>query len=387
MKPSRQWRWSFLLQCAGTVRMQRSRWLRRKEAGFRLLSGVLLISGTVFGTPAKLFKAGNKAYAEERFEEAINAYMEAAAEAPESAEIYYNLGNAQYRTGAFEEAMETFEYAASTAGSDTMRSRCWYNIGNCMVRTGEGLREADLHAAVNYCQQAAWFYRVALDYDSGFADAAYNLEMTQLIASGFEEELRKKEEEEEKENELIRYLREKLSEFIERQSQLIKTDNTGEPQKILEAETRGLAKVMEASGLHADMDLPDGTKAPGPLKDTFDHTVKAADAMAVPDQPTALAELIAALNAAPEDPNRQDGESDENSEDNEDSDMEYAESDEEAEMYEEDDPFGDFSEYEEIRGVPPPNQTEMDILAEEVRNQERRKEKKAGEYKAVEKDW
>ena len=67
--------------------------------------------------------------------------------------------------------------------------------------------------------------------------------------------------------------------------------------------------------------------------------------------------------------------------------MEYEESDEEADMYEEADPFGDFSEYEEIRGVPPPNQTEMDILAEEVRNQERRKEKKAGEYKAVEKDW
>jgi hypothetical protein len=29
----------------------------------------------------------------------------------------------------------------------------------------------------------------------------------------------------------------------------------------------------------------------------------------------------------------------------------------------------------------------MDILAEEIRNQERRKEKKAGEYKKVEKDW
>jgi len=367
--------------------MQRSRWLRRKEAGFRLLSGVLLIAGTVSGNPAKLFKAGNKAYAEERFEEAINAYMEAAADAPESAEIYYNLGNAQYRAGGFEEAMETFEYAASMAETDAMRSRCWYNIGNCMVRTGEGLREVDLHAAVNYCQQAAWFYRMALDYDSGFENAAYNLEMTQLIASGIEEELRKKEEEEKKENELIRYLREKLSEFIERQGQLIKTSNTGEPQKILEAETRELAKVMEASGLHADMDLPDGTKVPGPLKETFEHTVKAADAMVAPDQPTALAELIAALGAAPEDPNQQDGESDEDSEDYEDSDMEYEESDEEAEMYEEADPFGDFSEYEEIRGVPPPNQTEMDILAEEVRNQERRKDKKAGEYKAVEKDW
>ncbi|MCK4564604.1 MAG: hypothetical protein KAU94_08010, partial [Verrucomicrobia bacterium] len=77
------------------------------------------------------------------------------------------------------------------------------------------------------------------------------------------------------------------------------------------------------------------------------------------------------------------GESDEESEESDDYDMD----DGEADQYEEADPFGDFSEYEEIRGVPPPNQTEMDILAEEVQNQARRKKKKAGEYKAVEKDW
>lgn len=353
----------------------------------RLLCGLFLFAGTVHANPAKLFQAGNKALAEARFADAVAAYREAAADAPESAEIYYNLGTAQYRAGAFEESAESFEYAASVAGTDAMRSRCWYNLGNGMVKTGEGLRETDPAAAVNYCRQAAWLYRLALDYDSAFADAAYNLEMTQLIAAGIEEEIRKKEEEEQKQNELITYIREKLEEFIERQGKLLKTGTAGKPQRALETETRELATVMEESGLHADIDLPDGTKLSGPLKDTFEHTLRAADAMAVPDQPAALAELVAALGAAPEDPARQDGESDEESDDSEDYDMEYEEPDENADMYEEADPFGDFSEYEEIRGVPPPNQTEMSILAEEVRNQERRKEKKAGEYKAVEKDW
>jgi tetratricopeptide (TPR) repeat protein len=338
-------------------------------------------------SPEKLFTAGNAALAEGRFDDAINTFLEAAAEAPESAEIHYNLGNAQYRAGIFEEAAASYEFAASMAETDAMRSQAWYNLGNCMVKTGEGLREVDPHATVGYCRQAAWFYRLALDYDNHFADAAYNLEMTQLIAAGIEKEIREQEEKEQQENELVRYIREKLEEFIERQTRLIETRATGEPQRILEQDTRELAKVMAASGLHADIDLPDGTKMPGPLKETFDHTVAAADAMAVPDQPVALAELVAALGAAPEDPDQQDGESDEDSEDSDDYDMDYEESDEEADMYEEADPFGDFSEYEEIRGVPPPNQTEMDILAEEIRNQERRKEKKAGEYKAVEKDW
>ena len=341
----------------------------------------------VHANPAKLFKAGNRAYSEERFDDAINAYMEAAADAPESAEIYYNLGNAQYRAGGFEEAAEAYESAASMAGTDTMRSRCWYNLGNCMVKTGEGLREVDPHAAVHYCRQAVWFYRLALDYDSSFKNAAYNLEMTQLIVSGIVEEIRKKEDEEQKQNDLIKYIREKLAEFIEQQGRLIETSDTGEPQRGLETETRELAKVIEVSGLHTALQLPDGTAVPGPLEETFNHTVAAADAMALPDQQAALAELVAALGAAPEDPNQQDDESDEDSEDDQDSDMDYEESDEDADMYEEADPFGDFSEYEEIRGVPPPNQSEMDILAEEVRNQERRKEKKAGKYKPVEMDW
>ncbi len=352
-----------------------------------LLCFALLLAGTAGANPSKLFRAGNTALAEGRFDDAANAYLEAAAEAPESAEIYYNLGNAQYRAGVFEEAQASFEYAGSMAKSDALRSRCWYNMANCMVKTAEAFRENEPHAAVEYCRQAAWLYRTALEYSADFSDAAYNLEISQRIAAAIVEEIREQEEKEQQENELIKYIREKLEEFIERQARLIETNVAGEPQKILEKDTRALAKVMEESGLHADFALPDGSQVQGPLTETYGHTVKAADAMAVPDPPTALAELIAALGAAPEDPDQQDGESDEDSEDYDDSDMDYEESDEDADMYEEADPFGDFSEYEEIRGVPPPNKTEIDILAEELRNQERRKEKKAGEYKPVEKDW
>ncbi len=376
----RQRRRGILPRCA--------RSMRRNAAGSaRLLVCVLLLAGAANANPEKLFREGGKAYAEQRFDDAIAAYREAAVEAPERAGIYFNLGNALYRTGGFEEAVESFEYAASMAETDAMRGQCWYNLANCKIKTAEGLREADPHAAISYCQQAVWFYRMALEYQPDFSDAAYNLEMSQRIAATIEEEIRQQEEKEKQENELIKYIREKLQELIERQTKLIENQTAGEPQSALEKETRELTKVMEASGLHTSIDLPDGTRMPGPLQKTYEHTTQAADAMVVPDQPTALAELIAALGAAPEDPDQQNGESDEESEDYDDYDMDYSESDEDADMYEEADPFGDFSEYEEIRGVPPPNQTEMDILAEEIQNQERRKEKKAGAYKAVEKDW
>lgn len=352
----------------------------------RLLSCLLLLAATVSANPAKLFREGNKALAEQRFEEAAARYSEAAEHAPETPEIHYNLGQAHYRAGQFEEAAAGFEYAAALAGSDALRSRAWYNMGNCMVRLGEGLREADPQSAVEYCRQAAWLYRMALDGPAA-PDAAFNLEMVQRIAAGIEEQIRAQEEQEKQENELVKYIREKLQEFIDRQTRLNEGATAGEPQRQLETEVRALADVMKATGLHEAIALPDGTILPGPLQETFGHTIKAADAMAVPDQPLALAELVAALGSAPQDPDQQEGESNEESETGDESDMEYEESEEEADLYEEADPFGDFSEYEEIRGVPPPNQTEMDILTEEIRNQERRKEKKAGEYKAVEKDW
>lgn len=347
--------------------------------------GLLLITETVFAS--SLFKIGNTALAEGRYHDAINAFQEASATSPLTAEIFYNLGSALYRTSSFEEAASSYEYAASLTQTDSMRSKCWYNIGNCMIKTSESLRETDPQIAINHCQQAAWFYRMALKYDANFANAAYNLEMTQRISASIEEELRQKTEEEQKQNELMKYIREKLEEFIARQSKLIKTNESGARQIALSSETHELIQVIAETGLHTDLTLPDGSIMPGALKETYTHAQNAANAMSIPDQPTALAELIAALDTMPKDPNNQDGESSENSEENDEYDSEYEKSDQEADMYEEADPFGDFSEYEEIRGVPPPNQTELEILAEEVRNQEQRKKKKSGKYKAVEKDW
>ena len=68
-------------------------------------------------------------------------------------------------------------------------------------------------------------------------------------------------------------------------------------------------------------------------------------------------------------------------------DMQPADPNQEANSYDDTEPFGEFSEYEELRGVPPPNKTERDILAEEAGNRERRKADKGGEYRNVEKDW
>ncbi len=352
----------------------------------QMLTFLLCIAGTVSASPERMFKAGNKAYGEGRYEDAVRAYQTSAMEMDGSAEVFYNLGTAEYRLARFEEAVFAFDAASSLADDDSLRARCWYNLANSLVQTALNLRAEEPQAAMEQCQRAALLYRQAFECSPDFDDAAFNLEVCQRLAAAIAEEVRNQQDQQQQQNELIRYIHDKLQEFIERQMKLIKEHDTGEAQQGLEGEVRDLADVIADSGLHADIPLPDGTTIPGPLMETFVHTGLAADAMAVPDQTRALAELVAALDAAPSVPDAQ-GESEDESEASDDDEKNYEQSDRDADLYDEADPFGDFSEYEDIRGVPPPNRTEADILTEELRNQERRKKSRAGAYKAVEKDW
>lgn len=354
----------------------------------RLLYGMVgLLAAAACAGPSNSFKVGIKALGEERYADAVEAFGRAVSDAPESAAPLYNLGVAHYRLGTFAEAAQCFQAAASLAESDPLRSRCWYNLGNCMVGSGEGLRESAPTAAAEAFRQAAWLYRAALDYDAGSTDAAYNLEVSLRLLAGIEESIRQERDKQRQENEFLRYLREKLEEFIGRQTRIGEVGNAGGEQHALMEETLALAEAMAATGLHEALPLPDGTTMPGPLGETYDHTVKAADAMGIPDPARALAELVAALGAAPEDPNRPSGESGEEQEGDAQDDMQPADPNQEANSYDDTEPFGEFSEYEELRGVPPPNKTERDILAEEAGNRERRKADKGGEYRNVEKDW
>lgn len=63
-------------------------------------------------TPAdSLFTEGNKAYAENNFSEAIRLYEQVDAEGYESAELYFNLGNAYYKNRRYPKAILNYERA------------------------------------------------------------------------------------------------------------------------------------------------------------------------------------------------------------------------------------------------------------------------------------
>ena len=66
---------------------------------------------------AKLTADGNEAFAQQAYEEALQAYSEAQAKSPELAEPYYNAANVLYREGKYEEALKALQAAAQVAQS------------------------------------------------------------------------------------------------------------------------------------------------------------------------------------------------------------------------------------------------------------------------------
>ena len=115
------------------------------------------------GEAARRTQAGLEAFAAGRDDAALQAFLRARVQAPDSPELLYDLGTASYRLGRFARAREFFARAAATAGTDSLRAKALYNQGNAAYRAG------DADAAIAG-------YEAALTVDPRDADARANLD-------------------------------------------------------------------------------------------------------------------------------------------------------------------------------------------------------------------
>ena len=109
-------------------------------------------------------EAGNRLYAEGRFDEAHEQYLEALRAAPDSPVVPFNNGNALYRTDEFQRAMEAYQVAAES-GDPAVEAQAWYNLGNALYRQQQ-------------LQPALEAYKQALRRNPADVDAKHNLELT-----------------------------------------------------------------------------------------------------------------------------------------------------------------------------------------------------------------
>ncbi len=106
-----------------------------------LVLGILVIVMSIpgVGSASQLKESlnhGMDAYEAGEYDKAENAFIDAQLLAPEKPEIYYNLGNAQYKAGKYEAAIKNYEQALGSE-NESLRQKTHYNMGNAYFRKGQ----------------------------------------------------------------------------------------------------------------------------------------------------------------------------------------------------------------------------------------------------------
>jgi len=110
---------------------------KKKSLPISALCLLFLLPSHGTGAPAySLIKKGNKKFSEKKWDEAASRYSEAQIKKPESAEIYFNLGDTLYKQGKFKEARQLHEKALDLDDGE-LKPKIFYNMGNSDFRLGQ----------------------------------------------------------------------------------------------------------------------------------------------------------------------------------------------------------------------------------------------------------
>jgi len=133
--------------------------------GHSILAGLVAAALLPLGGNAyRKTEQGNEQYLNGLYVDALRAYTEAQVDAPESAALYYDIGNVLYRRNDFEGSAEAFTRALVEASQELVGPAA-YNLGNTRFQ------QQDYQAAVEAFEQA-------LAVDPADVDAKRNLELS-----------------------------------------------------------------------------------------------------------------------------------------------------------------------------------------------------------------
>ncbi|MBF0432136.1 MAG: tetratricopeptide repeat protein [Fibrobacteria bacterium] len=190
----------------------------------------------VMGLRSSSAKQGSSAYKKEDYDLALQKFMEAQIDNPESQALTMNIGNAQYKKKKYDEAIEAYKKAL--VGEDTkISASAYYNLGNAHFRKGEfKIQQGDQQGIQDY-RAAMANYKKSLEMYPDNQDAKQNIEVVQVR---IKELLQKQEQQQQQQcqnenKEPPPKPSEKAKEVLARAMQLVKQRKYTEAKQLLEA--------------------------------------------------------------------------------------------------------------------------------------------------------
>ena len=149
----------------------------------------------LFASTAKIVREGNRLYEEGKYDEAVNKYNSAKAEAPDNASgiINFNLGAALYKQGRYAEAVDAFTNALSEADKK-LEAKAVYNTANSKYRLGSSLANTDMESAAALYRESLDYYKRAIELDEENKDAKYNHDFVEKKLKALLDKMKKRKE-------------------------------------------------------------------------------------------------------------------------------------------------------------------------------------------------
>lgn len=118
---------------------------------------------------------GTQAYENGKYGEAVDHFGNAIDRNEASANGYYNLGNALYKTERYEEAASQFQQAGEQASTPKDKARALYNLGNSRLAQAQAPQQGTQSNSGEHLQAAIDAYKQALRHHPQDFDAKNNL--------------------------------------------------------------------------------------------------------------------------------------------------------------------------------------------------------------------
>ena len=271
-----------------------------------VLLAVLSSTGVVRAESVhELVSQGNAAFAQERYEKALELYGKAGEAEPEAAQVWFNRGTVYYKQESFEEAVDEFRTASLKTEDPSLIAKARYNVGNCYFRMAEMAEEDGPEKQLERCRQAVAAYREARKFDPAYREAAENIEIVRRYMKKLQDQLEEQGEQEEEnsdenqEEDLVS----KLKKLLQRQEALRqenydledvrRTDGElwrrairelGDRQNVLRDDTGAVLEELRATKSQVEQQaaqentVPDNSKPGAPAPSAAEMAAKLAEA-------------------------------------------------------------------------------------------------------------